>query len=875
MENSQLIQKVSIEAELKKAYLDYSMSVIVGRALPDVRDGLKPVHRRVLFAMHVLKNDWNKSFKKSARIVGDVIGKYHPHGDTAVYDTIVRMAQYFAMRYTLIDGQGNFGSVDGDSPAAMRYTEIRMKKITHQMLEDIDKETVDFIPNYDDSEMLPDILPTRIPGLLVNGSIGIAVGMATNVPPHNISEVIQASLAVLTNPDITTEELMIHIPGPDFPTKGIINGRDGIVDAYNTGRGKIYIRCRYHIEQQSNDKEAIIVTEIPYQVNKARLIERIAELVKDKKLTGITELRDESDKDGLRIYIELKRNEIPEVIVNNLYKFTDLEVSFGINMVVLDRRQPKLMNLKDIIKAFLAHRHEIVTRRTIYLLRKARERGHILEGLALALSNLNEIIELIRSADSPQQAKEQLLNRSWPGAMVLEMLDRQDQSLCRPEDLEDGYGFTNDQYRLSPTQAQGILDLRLHRLTGLERGKLFQEYRDVIARIMDLIEILNKPERLQQIVRDELKAVEEEFGDERYSEIIERKLNLSTMDLIAEEQVVVTITKSGYAKLQPLADYRAQRRGGKGRIATRLKEEDQIENLLTLSNLDTILCFSNKGKVYWLKVFEIPQSSRNAKGRPLVNLLPLEEGEHISTLLPLPDSNKAEKKHRHDYGDQYIFMATQSGVVKKTAISQFSRPRTTGLIALVLREGDELISARITSGSDQIMLVASNGKSIRFAEQDIRPLGRASQGVRGMRLDEGHRIIAMLLLEIGSSLLTASKNGYGKRTDLSEFPSQARGGKGLIAMRLSERNGELVAADQVSDENELVLITNLGTLVRVPASQVSTIGRNTQGVRLIKLAKDEHLVSIDTTEAEDVDLDEPDPEQPSNTPHDDAIDGNS
>ena len=855
MENTPTIQKVSIEKELKKAYLDYSMSVIVGRALPDVRDGLKPVHRRVLYAMHVLNNDWNKAFKKSARIVGDVIGKYHPHGDSAVYDTIVRMAQDFAMRYTLVDGQGNFGSIDGDSPAAMRYTEIRMQKITHHMLEDIDKETVDFIPNYDESETLPDILPTRVPGLLINGSIGIAVGMATNIPPHNLTEVISGCLAIMENPDISIEELMEYIPGPDFPTRGIINGRQGIIDAYNTGRGIIYIRGRYHIEDQSNDKQAIIVTEIPYQVNKSKLIERIAELVRDKKLTGISELRDESDKDGMRIYIELKRNEIPEVIVNNLYKFTDLEVSFGFNMVVLDQRQPKLMNIKDIIKAFLAHRHEIVTRRTIYLLRKARERGHILEGLALALSNLNEVIELIRNANNPAEAKEQLLGRAWPAAMVLEMLANKDQSLCRPEDLEDQYGFTSDGYLLSPNQAQGILDLRLHRLTGLERDKLFGEFQEIVNRIIDLIDILNKPERLTQIVSDELKAVSEEFGDERKSEILESKRNLTTMDLMAEEQVVVTITKSGYAKLQPLADYKAQRRGGRGKTATKLKEEDQIQSLLTLSNLDTILCFSNKGKVYWLKVFEIPQSSRNAKGRPLVNLLPLEEDEHISTLLPLPESNKADKKHKHDFGDAFIFMATRGGMVKKTELSKFARPRSTGLIALTLLEGDSLIKTSIISGNPHMMLVADNGFAIRFRASDVRESGRTSQGVRGIRIGKNDSVIAMQQAEDDDVLLCASVNGYGKRTKISEFRPQSRGGKGLIAMQLSERNGKLIAATQVTDENELILITNLGTLVRVPASQISTIGRNTQGVRLIKLSNEETLVSldkIDLSEAEDI-----------------------
>lgn len=853
MENTQEIQKVSIEKELKRAYLDYSMSVIVGRALPDVRDGLKPVHRRVLYAMHILNNDWNKAFKKSARIVGDVIGKYHPHGDSAVYDTIVRMAQNFAMRYTLVDGQGNFGSVDGDSPAAMRYTEIRMQKITHHMLEDIDKETVDFVPNYDESETLPDILPTRVPGLLINGSIGIAVGMATNVPPHNLGEVISGCLAVMANPGVSVEELMTHIPGPDFPTRGIINGRQGIIDAYNTGRGIIYIRGRYHLEEQSNDKQAIVITEIPYQVNKSRLIERIAELVRDKRLTGISELRDESDKDGMRIYIELKRNEIPEVIVNNLYKVTDLEVSFGINMVVLDQRQPKLMNLLNIIKAFLAHRHEIVTRRTIYLLRKARERGHILEGLALALSNLNEVIELVRNAANPAEAKEQLLGCSWPATMVLEMLEKQDQSLCRPEELEDQYGFADDGYRLSPTQAQGILDLRLHRLTGLERDKLFNEFQEVVERIIDLIDILNDPKRLTQIVSTELQAISEEFGDERQSEILESKRNLTTMDLMAEEQVVVTITKSGYAKLQPLADYKAQRRGGRGKTATKLKDEDQIQNLLTLSNLDTILCFSNKGKVYWLKVFEIPQSSRSAKGRPLVNLLPLEENEYISTLLPLPESNKADKKHKHDFGDACIFMATRGGMVKKTELKKFARPRTTGLIALTLLEGDSLIKTTIITGNPQIMLVADNGHAIRFHASDVRESGRTSQGVRGIRIGSDDSVIALQEVEYDGVLLCASINGYGKRTQISEFRPQTRGGKGLIAMQLSERNGKLIAATQVTDDNELVLITNLGTLVRVPATQISIIGRNTQGVRLIKLSNQETLVSLDKIDADEAD----------------------
>ena len=833
---------VNIEDELKQSYLDYAMSVIVGRALPDVRDGLKPVHRRVLFAMNELSNDWNKAYKKSARVVGDVIGKYHPHGDSAVYDTIVRMAQPFSLRYMLVDGQGNFGSIDGDSAAAMRYTEIRMRKIAHAMLADLDKETVDFVDNYDGTEKIPAVLPTRIPNLLINGSSGIAVGMATNIPPHNMTEVVSACMALLNNPEITIDELMEHIPGPDFPTGAIISGRAGILQAYRTGRGRIYVRAKAEvITDEAKNRDTIIIHEIPYQLNKARLIERIAELVKEKKIEGISELRDESDKDGLRVVIELKRGEMGDVVLNNLYAQTQLQSVFGINMVALENGQPKVMNLKEIIDAFLRHRREVVTRRTVYLLRKARERGHLLEGLAIALANIDPIIELIKNSPSPADAREGLLAKVWSPGDVVAMLEQAGEDACRPDGLEDQYGLHDGMYRLSPAQAQAILELRLHRLTGLEHEKLLNEYQEKLKEIADYLHILGDSDRLKQVIREELEEVVEEFGDERLTEIVDSQHDLSVEDLITPEDRVVTISHGGYAKTQPLSDYQAQRRGGMGKSATAVKDEDFVEHLLVASTHSTILCFTNLGKVYWLKVYQIPVAGRQSRGRPMVNLLPLDPGERVTSILPVAEYTE----------DHYIFMATAKGVVKKTALTDFSRPRSVGLRALELAEDDVLVGTAITHGESDVMLMSSAGKAVRFAEQDVRPMGRTARGVRGIRMGDEDEMIALIIPQEDSYVLTASANGYGKKTMASEFPRKGRGTKGVIAMVTNDRNGPLVGAVQVGEADELMLISNQGTMVRTRVSEISTLGRNTQGVRVIRLKEGEELVRITQIEESD------------------------
>lgn len=858
------ILPVNIEDELKQSYLDYAMSVIIGRALPDVRDGLKPVHRRVLFAMHELSNDWNKPYKKSARVVGDVIGKYHPHGDSAVYDTIVRMAQSFSMRHVLIDGQGNFGSIDGDNAAAMRYTEVRMSRLAHELLADLEKDTVDWVDNYDGTERIPDVLPTRVPNLLINGSSGIAVGMATNIPPHNMVEVINGCLALINDYTLSVDDLMEYIPGPDFPTGAIINGRAGILEAYRTGRGRIYVRACHTIEHdEKTGRDHIIVTELPYQVNKARLIEKIAELVKDKKIEGIAELRDESDKDGLRVVIEVKRGESGDVVVNNLFAQTQLQNVFGINMVALEDGEPKTMNLKQVLEAFVRHRREVVTRRTLFELRKARERGHILEGLAVAISNIDEVIELIKASPNAAEAKEKLLARAWQPGQVTGMLERAGATPCKPEDLEEGYGLLENggdgagAYRLSPAQAQAILELRLHRLTGLETEKLLDEYLSILQAIAELMAILASSERLLEVIREELEAVRDQFGDPRRSVIQASRLDLSIEDLIAEEDMVVTVSRSGYAKTQPLSDYQAQRRGGRGKSATAMKDEDVIEHLLVASTHDTVLLFSNRGKVYWLKVYEMPAASRGSRGKPLVNLLPLDEGEAINAILPVNEYDP----------DCYIFFATARGTVKRTSLEQFSRPRSVGLIAIDLEEGDRLIGAAITSGSDHAMLLSSNGKAIRFEETQVRAMGRTARGVRGMRLLDDAEVISLIIPQSreidadaeGSEvsedgvaqtsanddqvyILTASVNGYGKRTRLEEFPLRGRGGQGVIAMQTSDRNGALVAAMQVYSRDEMMLITDRGTLVRTRVGEVSTTSRNTQGVMLIRLGEAESLV---------------------------------
>ncbi len=843
------IVPVNIEDELKQSYLDYAMSVIVGRALPDVRDGLKPVHRRVLFAMKELGNDYNKPYKKSARVVGDVIGKYHPHGDTAVYDTIVRMAQPFSMRYLLVDGQGNFGSVDGDSAAAMRYTEVRMSKFAHSLLADLDKETVDFAPNYDETEFAPVVLPTRVPNLLVNGSSGIAVGMATNIPPHNLTEVINGCLALIENRDITIDELMEHISGPDFPTQGIINGRSGIIDAYRTGRGRILVRARAEVIADKNDRQSIIVTELPYQVNKARLIEKIAELVKDKKIEGISALRDESDKDGMRIVIEVKRNESEEVILNNLYAQTQMQSVFGINMVALQDGQPKTLNLKQILKAFIKHRRVVVNRRTVYELKKAKERAHVLEGWSVALSNLDEVIETIKTSKTPAEAKERLTDKLWQPGVVAGMLERAGVDSTKPEGADLEYGILEGGYQLSKAQAQAILDLKLHRLTGLEQDKIIKEYEQILEEIKRLIDILVNPSVLMGVVKDELVEVKEAFGDERRTEITAAQSDLSREDLIPEEDRVVTLSHEGYVKTQPLDAYQAQRRGGRGKAATQVKGEDFVEKLLIANTHDTILCFSSEGKVYWLKVYQLPEGSRTSRGKPIINLLPLGEHEKISAILPLREYTQ----------EQFICMATQSGTVKKVPLVEFSRPRSSGIIAVDLMEGDHLIGAKITSGHDDILLVSDAGKAIRFNESTVRAMGRTARGVRGIKLAEDQKVISLIVVQPDTALLMTTENGYGKRTKLDDFPVKGRGGQGVIAIQTTERNGSVVGAVQVSENDEAMLITNGGTLVRTRVSEISVLGRNTQGVRLINLTNDESCVGIQRVE--DVDSEEGDGEQ--------------
>ncbi len=831
---AQEVLPITIEEEMKQSYMEYAMSVIVGRALPDVRDGLKPVHRRVLYAMHEVNNDWNKAHKKSARIVGDVMGKYHPHGDSAIYDTIVRMAQPFSLRYMLVDGQGNFGSIDGDSAAAMRYTEVRMSKIAHELLADIDKETVDFIPNYDGNEQEPAVLPSRIPNLLINGSAGIAVGLATNIPPHNINEVINACLALVDNPETDIAGLMEHIPGPDFPTAAIINGSKGIQEAYYTGRGRIYLRARSHIEiDEAKDKQTIIITELPYQVNKANLLEKIAELVKEKKVEGITELRDESDKDGLRVVIELRRGEVGEVVLNNLYQYTQLQNVFGINMVALVDGQPKLLNLKQMLEAFIRHRREVVTRRTIFELRKARDRAHILEGLAVSLANIDEVIALIKSSPSPAEAKAALIARAWKPGVVTEMLDRADASMSRPEGLEAQYGMQDDGYHLSPVQAQAILDLRLHRLTGLEQGKITGEYKDILSVIIELLEILNNADRLMAVIRSELVAILNEYGDERRTEILQTRLNLTLEDLISEEDVVVTLSHGGYVKSQPLSDYQAQKRGGKGKSATKMKDEDFVDKLFVANTHDTILCFSSRGKVYWKKVYELPQGSRAARGKPIVNILPLEEGERINAILPIREFGE----------DKYIFMATSSGTVKKTPLVDFSRPRANGIIAVELLDDDCLVGVDITDGEQNVMLLSDAGKAVRFKEEHVRPMGRTARGVRGIKLAQGQKVISLIIATEGD-VLSVTELGYGKRTAIEDYPLHGRGGQGVISIQTTERNGGVVGATLVNEEGEIMLISDSGTLVRTRVSEISRLGRNTQGVRLIRLAENEKLIGL-------------------------------
>lgn len=830
------LDSIGIETEMKQSYLDYAMSVIVGRALPDVRDGLKPVHRRVLYAMRELGNSWNSPYKKSARIVGDVIGKYHPHGDTAVYDTMVRMAQPFSMRYMLVDGQGNFGSVDGDSAAAMRYTEVRMAKITHEMLADLEKETVDFIANYDESEHEPSVLPTKIPALLVNGSSGIAVGMATNIPPHNLTEVLNASIAMIDNPDIALPEIMQYIPGPDFPTAAIINGARGIAEAYATGRGRVHIRARADIEtNEATGQQSIVVNELPYQVNKARLLEKIAELVKDKKIDGITALRDESDKDGMRMVIVLRRGEVPEVVLNNLYQQTQLQTVFGINMVAIVDGQPRTLNLKDVLSAFIRHRREVVTRRSIFDLRKARDRAHILEGLATALANIDEVIELIKASPNPAEAKEGLLSRGWASEMILEMLGEAGAEASRPEDLATEFGLIDNLYHLSPVQAQAILDMRLHRLTGLEQDKILQEYREVLDLIGELLAILSDPDNLMAVIREELVAINAEYGDERRTEILANHLDLTLEDLITEEEMVVTLSHAGYAKTQQLDTYQAQKRGGKGKAATSMKDEDFIEHLFIANTHDTLLCFSSAGKVYWKKVYELPQGGRTARGKPIVNLLPLEEGERINAVLSI----------REFEADKFIFMATASGTVKKTPLVDYSRPRANGIIAVDLKDDDQLVDVAVTDGMSDIMLFSSTGKVIRFPEVDVRSMGRVSRGVRGMRIADNEKIISLIIAQEEGAILTATEFGYGKRTNLAEYRVQGRGGQGIISIQTSDRNGNVVGAVQVCEEDQIMLITNGGTLVRTPVKDVSLVGRNTQGVRLINLSKNEKLVGVE------------------------------
>ena len=840
---------ISLEDEMEQSYLSYAMSVIVGRALPDVRDGLKPVHRRVLYAMNELSNDFNKPYKKSARIVGDVIGKYHPHGDTAVYDTIVRMAQPFSLRYMLVDGQGNFGSVDGDSPAAMRYTEIRMAKIAHQLLADLEKETVNFSENYDGSESEPDVLPTRIPNLLVNGSSGIAVGMATNIPPHNLTETVNACLAYIENPQIDIEGLMEHIPGPDFPTHGLINGGSGLREAYETGRGRVKIRALTAVETDKSGKSQVIVNELPYQVNKAKLIERIAELVKEKKIEGITGLRDESDKDGMRIVIELRRGEVPEVIINNLYKQTAMQTVFGVNMVALIDGQPKLLNLKQVIEAFVKHRREVVTRRTIFDLRKAREKAHILEGLAVALTNIDEMIELIKASPSPAVAKERMLERDWTIGSVVDLLEKVEMKDVRPEDLPEGFGAAGQIYKLSPVQAQAILEMRLHRLTGLEQDKIIEEYKGLIEKIAEFLEILRNPDRLTEVVKEELVEVVENFGDERRTEIDYTYQDLDAEDLIAVEDRIVTLSQDGYIKTQPLSDYRAQKRGGRGKSATAMKEEDEVGQLFVASTHDMLLCFSNRGKLYWQKTWQLPLASRGSRGKPIVNVLPLEEGEHITSVLPV-----------NEFDDRVVFMATRNSVVKRVSLKDFSRPRANGIIAVDLLDDDELVGTALTNGEQEIMLFSNIGKAIRFKESDVRVMGRTARGVRGMKLAEEAKVISMQVASNDTLILTATENGFGKCTPADDYSTINRGGQGVISIKTTERNGNVVAAVAVTPDQEVVLITNKGTLVRTRVSEISVVGRNTQGVKLINVGKGEQVVSLAVVDIEEEDEFETDAE---------------
>ncbi|MCI7353320.1 MAG: DNA topoisomerase (ATP-hydrolyzing) subunit A [[Actinobacillus] rossii] len=862
-ELSQDITPVSIEDELKSSYLDYAMSVIVGRALPDVRDGLKPVHRRVLFSMDQSGNTHNKAYVKSARVVGDVIGKYHPHGDSAVYDTIVRMAQPFSLRYMLVDGQGNFGSIDGDAPAAMRYTEVRMQKITQELLTDLDKETVDFSPNYDGKEMIPDVLPTKIPALLVNGSSGIAVGMATNIPPHNLGEVMDGCLAYIDNEEISIDELMQYIPGPDFPTAAQINGRRGIEEAYRTGRGKVYVRAKAEVVTNDKGREQIIVTEIPYQVNKAKLVEKIGELIREKKIEGISGILDLSNKEGIRLEIDIKRDAVGEVVLNHLYSLTQMQVTFGINMVALDHGQPKLFNLKQIIEAFVKHRREVVTRRTVYELRKARERAHILEGLAIALANIDPVIDLIRASKTAEEAREGLLARSWALGNVAPMLEAAGVDASRPDDLPEECGVRNGQYYLSDAQARAILELRLHRLTGLEHEKIVDEYKEILVEIGELLHILTSAERLREVIREELELVKTNFNDARRTEITAASSDINLEDLIAQEDVVVTLSHEGYVKYQPLTDYEAQRRGGKGKSATKMKEDDFIERLLVANTHDTILCFSSRGRLYWLKVYQLPEASRGSRGRPIVNILPLEENERITAILPVASYDE----------DKFVVMATAGGIVKKTALTEFSRPRSNGIIAVNLRDEDELIGVDITDGSNEIMLFSSQGRVVRFAETAVRSMGRLATGVRGIKLaltndisedesaveieevsdDNGEetldlnidKVVSLVIPKNDGAILTATQNGYGKRTALSEYPTKSRNTKGVISIKVSERNGKVVAATQVEDNDQIMLITDAGTLVRTRVNEVSIVGRNTQGVRLIRTAEDEHVVSLE------------------------------
>jgi DNA gyrase subunit A len=843
---------ISLEEEMRRSYLDYAMSVIVGRALPDVRDGLKPVHRRVMFAMHEQNNDWNRAHKKSARIVGDVMGKYHPHGDASIYDTIVRMAQWFSLRYMLIDGQGNFGSMDGDNAAAMRYTEIRMAKIGHELLADIDKETVDFAPNYDGSENEPLVLPARIPNLLINGSSGIAVGMATNIPPHNLGEVIDACQHLLRNPEASIDELIEIIPAPDFPTAGIIYGISGVRDGYRTGRGRVVMRARTHFEEiDRGQREAIIVDELPFQVNKRTLLERIAELVNEKKIEGISDLRDESDKSGIRVVIELKRGEVPEVVLNNLYKNTQLQDTFGMNMVALVDGQPRLLNLKQILENFLTHRREVVTRRTVFELRKARERGHVLEGLAVALANIDEFIALIKNAPTPPVAKQELMARAWDSSLVRDMLARGEtigaggREAFRPEGLNPAFGMQSDGlYRLSDTQAQEILQMRLQRLTGLEQDKIVGEYREVMSQIADLLDILAKPERISTIISEEMVRIKSEFGDARRSMIEPNAIDLNTEDLITPQDMVVTMSHAGYVKSQPLSEYRAQKRGGRGKQAISMKEDDWIETLFIANTHDHILCFSNRGRVYWVKVYEVPQGSRNSRGRPIVNMFPLQDGEKINVVLPV----------REFSADRYVFLGTSLGTVKKTPLEAFSRPLKKGIIAVNLDDGDFLIGAAITDGQHDVMLFSDSGKAVRFDENDVRPMGREARGVRGMQLEDGQQVIAMLVAgDENQSVLTATENGFGKRTPIGEYTRHGRGTKGMIAIQTSERNGKVVAATLVDADAEIMLITTSGVLIRTRVSEVREMGRATQGVTLISLDEGTRLSGLQQVAETDAD----------------------